>query len=167
MPAPASSSPQPRSFLFGAFLLQPEQQRLLMDDKPVRIGGRALDLLTALVERPGEVLSKRELVSRAWPDVFVDEGNLKVNMGILRRVLGETPAMPRFIATVTGRGYRFIAPVQAAGIARAAPYDGWRSSGGRGNNPDTGSSREDRCDGAKLLSLSASYSFRLATGLKA
>ena len=161
MPAPVASSPPPRSFSFGAFLLQPEQQRLLKDDKPVRIGGRALDLLTALVERPGEVLSKRELVSRAWPHVFVEEGNLKVNMGILRRVLGETPATPLFIATVTGRGYRFIAPVQATGTQRGSSHDDG-SGAGLADDADTASPRGRSWGGTGLLSLSASYSFRPA-----
>jgi DNA-binding winged helix-turn-helix (wHTH) protein len=80
-------------------------------DAPVRIGGRARDLLTILVERAGELVDKQELVSRAWPDTFVEEGNLKVNIAGLRRALGERPEVPRFIATVVGRGYRFIAPV--------------------------------------------------------
>jgi DNA-binding winged helix-turn-helix (wHTH) protein len=104
---------QPRSFRFGPFLLQPERQLLLKLDTPVRIGGRALDLLTLLVERAGELVDKQELVSRAWPDTFVEEGNLKVNIAGLRRALGECPAAPRFIATVVGRGYRFIAPVES------------------------------------------------------
>jgi DNA-binding winged helix-turn-helix (wHTH) protein len=102
-----------RAFRFGPFLLQPERQLLLKRDVPVRIGGRALDLLTILVERAGEIVSKGELISRAWPDTFVEEGNLKVNIGGLRRALGECPANPCFIATVVGRGYRFIAPVDA------------------------------------------------------
>lgn len=102
-----------RIFRFGPFLLQPERQLLMNLDAPVRIGGRALDLLTLLVERPGEVVSKQELMSRAWPDTFVEEGNLKVNIAGLRRALGESPAGPRFIATVVGRGYRFVAPVDA------------------------------------------------------
>ncbi len=102
-----------RSFRFGPFLLQPERQLLQNLDGPVRIGGRALDLLTLLVERAGELVSKQELMSRAWPDTFVEEGNLKVNIAGLRRALGESHGVPSFIATVVGRGYRFVAPVEA------------------------------------------------------
>jgi DNA-binding winged helix-turn-helix (wHTH) protein len=109
-----------RTFQFGPFLLQPERQRLLKLDAPVRIGGRAFDLLTLLVERAGELVTKQELISRTWPDTFVEEGNLKVNIAGLRRALGECTAGPRFIATVVGRGYRFIAPVDVF----APPLDG-------------------------------------------
>jgi DNA-binding winged helix-turn-helix (wHTH) protein len=105
---------QYRSFRFGPFLLQPERQLLLKAQTPVRIGGRALDLLTLLVERAGELVSKQELVSRTWPDTFVEEGNLKVNIAGLRRALDDCPDVPRFIATVVGRGYRFIAPVDTS-----------------------------------------------------
>ena len=109
-----------RTFRFGPFLLQPDRQLLLKFNAPVRIGGRALDLLTLLVERAGELVSKQDLVSRAWPDTFVEEGNLKVNMAGVRRALDDCPTVPRFIATVVGRGYRFIAPVDAF----APPADG-------------------------------------------
>lgn len=102
----------PRSFGFGPFLLLPERQLLLRDDVPVRIGGRAFDLLTALVERPGELLTKAELMARAWPGTIVEEANLKVNVSALRRVLGERAGAPCYIATVNGRGYRFVASVQ-------------------------------------------------------
>jgi DNA-binding winged helix-turn-helix (wHTH) protein len=112
-----------RAFQFGPFLLQPEQQRLLNLGTPVRIGGRALDLLTLLVERAGELVSKQELISRAWPDTFVDEANLKVNIASVRRILGERHSVRRFVATVVGRGYRFIAPVNA--IALPFDRDGW------------------------------------------
>jgi DNA-binding winged helix-turn-helix (wHTH) protein len=101
-----------RSFVFGAFVLQPERQLLSSGGAPVRIGGRALDLLAALVARPGQLLSKQELIASAWPAIFVDEANLKVNIATLRRALGEEVDAPRFIATVIGRGYRFIAPVR-------------------------------------------------------
>lgn len=101
-----------RNFLFGPFSLFPERQLLLRGDTPVRLGGRALDLLTALVERPGEVVEKSSLMARAWPSAVVVEANLKVNMGALRRVLEDDSAASRYIATVTGRGYRFVAPVQ-------------------------------------------------------
>lgn len=105
----------PTSFSFGPFTLVPNRQLLLQGEVPVRIGGRALDILTALVERPGEVLSKRELMVRAWPSINVDDSNLKVNMAALRRILGDGPGAAEYIATVTGRGYRFIAPVQPRG----------------------------------------------------
>jgi DNA-binding winged helix-turn-helix (wHTH) protein len=103
----------PRSFVFGAFLLQPERQLLLNGRTPVRIGGRALDILTALIERPGELVSKQALMARVWPDTFVEEANLKANVANLRRLLGERHTAPRFIATIVGRGYRFIGPVRA------------------------------------------------------
>lgn len=102
-----------RSYSFGPFVLIPERQLLVEGEKPVRIGGRALDVLTVLVERPGEVVGKRELLSRVWPGIAVDEANLKVNMGVIRRALGEGAGPPQYIATVVGRGYRFVAPVSS------------------------------------------------------
>jgi len=78
----------PRSFAFGPFILVPERQLLVRGGTAVRIGGRALDLLTALVERPGEVVTKRELMARVWSNTVVDEANLKVNVAALRRTLG-------------------------------------------------------------------------------
>jgi signal transduction histidine kinase len=100
-------------FVFGPYRLLPQRQLLLRGDAAVRIGGRALDLLTALVERPGELLSKADLIARAWPTTTVDESNLKVNMASLRRALKDDADAVRYIATVNGRGYRFIAPVEA------------------------------------------------------
>ncbi len=104
-----------RSYSFGPFVLIPERQLLVEGEKPVRIGGRALDVLTALVERPGQVVDKRELLLRVWPGLAVDEANLKVNMGVIRRALGEGAGHPQYIATVVGRGYRFVAPVSLSG----------------------------------------------------
>lgn len=111
---------RPRSFSFGPFLLVPERQLLLQADAPVRIGGRALDILAALVERPGEPVSKHELMARVWPKTVVEDCNLKVNIAALRRALGDEPGMARYIATVTGRGYRFVAPVRAGGLPGAS-----------------------------------------------
>ncbi|WP_439365117.1 winged helix-turn-helix domain-containing protein [Bradyrhizobium sp. DASA03005] len=115
-----------RSFGFGPFLLLPERQLLLNGEVPVRIGGRALDILTALVERPGEIVTKQELFARVWPNTIVEEANLKVNMNALRRALGDGPESAKYIATVTGRGYRFIAQVHAAeeGISAGAATGG-------------------------------------------
>lgn len=100
-------------------MLLPERHLLLRDEKPVRIGGRALDLLTALVERRGELVTKGELIAQVWPDTTVDESNLKVNMSALRRVLEDGPNTPQYIATVVGRGYRFVAPVESVGLVEA------------------------------------------------
>ena len=93
---------------FGPFRLLPQQRLLLESDKPVRLGSRALDILIALVERPGEVVGKDELMARVWPNTHVDEGNLKFQIGALRRALG---GGNRYLANVPGRGYSFTAPV--------------------------------------------------------
>jgi len=103
---------QPRSFAFGPFVLNPERQMLLENQAPVSLGGRAFDILTALVEQPGVILSKNELIARAWPNLVVEEANLKVTIAALRRVLGEKAGSLQYIATVIGRGYRFVAPVR-------------------------------------------------------
>ncbi len=103
------------TYAFGPFRLMPERQSLFRGETIVTLGGRALDILQALVERPGEIVSKRELIARAWPATHIAESNLKVNINALRRALGEAPDAPRYIATIVGRGYRFIAPVEAFG----------------------------------------------------
>jgi predicted ATPase/DNA-binding winged helix-turn-helix (wHTH) protein len=107
------------SFAFGPFVLVPKRQLLLENGRPVKIGARAIDILTVLVGRAGSLVSKRELLALVWPNTVVEEGNLKVNMAALRRILHEAPDMPAYIATVAGRGYRFIAPVEA--LDPAAP----------------------------------------------
>ncbi|HSI49430.1 MAG TPA: winged helix-turn-helix domain-containing protein [Ideonella sp.] len=111
-------NPTSRSYAFGRFALFPERRQLLDGDTPVRLGGRALDLLIALVESAGETVDKRALMQRAWPTVVVEEGNLKVHMASLRRLLGDTPPHVQFIATDAGRGYRFVARVRSEGLAQ-------------------------------------------------
>jgi predicted ATPase/DNA-binding winged helix-turn-helix (wHTH) protein len=108
----------PNTIAFGTFRLLPEQQLLLDRDVPVRIGSRAMAILVALVERAGEIVSKDELVARAWPDTHVDEGNLRVHVASLRRLLGDGREGSRFVKTVPLRGYSFVAPTvrKAAGI---------------------------------------------------
>jgi DNA-binding winged helix-turn-helix (wHTH) protein len=116
------------TFAFGPYLYIPRRQLLLKDGQPVRIGCRALDLLAAFVQRPGELLTKRELIDQAWPSTTVVEGNLKVHIAALRRALDDDAGSAHYIATVNGRGYRFIAPVETgeastalAGIAPTRP----------------------------------------------
>ena len=74
---------------FGPFRFFPARQLLLEGETPVRLGSRALEILAALVERPGELVSKDELTARVWPNTVVEESNLKVNVAALRRALGE------------------------------------------------------------------------------
>ena len=117
-PADAGSN---RATAFGPFRLRPSQRLLLKGDEPVAIGSRALALLIALVERAGDVVGKDELVSRVWPDTFVEEGNLRVHVAALRRALGDGQAAAHYIATVPGRGYSFVAAVAAIPEATTAP----------------------------------------------
>src|SRR5205823_3113343 len=78
-------------------------QRLLLEgDTPVRLGSRAFDILAALVERSGEVVAKQELIARAWPQTFVEEANLKMQVSALRRALGDGQGGHRYVATVPG-----------------------------------------------------------------
>jgi predicted ATPase/DNA-binding winged helix-turn-helix (wHTH) protein len=102
-------------FRFAGFQLVPARELLLDGDKPVRIGSRALRILSVLVERAGEVVGKTELFELVWPDTFVEEGNLKVHIAALRRILGDADG--RYIANIPGRGYRFIAEVSRVEIS--------------------------------------------------
>ena len=98
-------------FAFGPFRFFPARQLLLEGETPIRLGSPALEILAALAERPGQLVSRDELTARVWPDTVVEESNLKVNVAALRRALGEGRLGRRYIATVSGRGYRFVAPV--------------------------------------------------------
>src|ERR1700755_332722 len=97
---------------FGPFRFIAAQRLLLEGDKPVRLGSRAFDILTALVERAGEVVGKEELIARAWPATYVEEANLKIQISALRRALGDGQGHSRYVATVVGRGYNFVAPIR-------------------------------------------------------
>src|SRR6266851_1603861 len=106
---------------FGPFRLLAEQRLLLDGDQPVRLGSRAFDILTGLVERAGEVVRKEELIARAWPQTFVEDANLKIQVSALRRTLGDGQGGRRYIATIPGRGYNFVAPVSHEEAAPASP----------------------------------------------
>jgi predicted ATPase/DNA-binding winged helix-turn-helix (wHTH) protein len=102
-----------RSFTisFGPFQLSASGRRLLRNEVPVEVGSRSLDILIALVEQVGEVVSKKELVARVWPDVVVDETSLRTHVARLRRALDDGREGTRYIANVPGRGYCFVAPI--------------------------------------------------------
>ncbi|MCW5686990.1 MAG: winged helix-turn-helix domain-containing protein [Pseudolabrys sp.] len=102
---------------FGPFVLHADKRLLECGGSPVQLGGRALDILIALTTNPGEVITKRDLMARVWPDLTVDESNLRFQMTALRKALGETQSGERYITTVSGRGYCFVAHVSATGSA--------------------------------------------------
>src|SRR5580704_8445888 len=106
---------------FGPYRLVAAQRLLLEGDTPVRLGSRAFDILAALVERAGEVVSKEELIARAWPTTFVEEANLKIQVSALRRALGDGQGDNRYIVTVVGRGYNFVAPIRKEQPPLASP----------------------------------------------
>ncbi len=99
------------SIRFGAFCLWPVQRLLLQNDRQVHIGSRALEVLIVLLERPGDLIAKKELMARVWPNTFVEPANLTVHIAALRRVLGDGRDSNRFLINIPGRGYRFVAPV--------------------------------------------------------
>jgi len=103
---------QGRRFAFGPFVLNPEKGTLLRQAIPISVGYRALLLLEALVRRPGEVLTKSELIDAAWQGSTVEEGNLSVQIASLRKLLGPTPNGEDWIATVPRVGYRFTGDVE-------------------------------------------------------
>src|ERR1700733_483054 len=105
---------------FGPYRLLAAQRLLLEGDKPVRLGSRAFDILTALVERAGEMVGKEELILRAWPTTFVEEANLKIQVSALRRALGDGQGDNRCVTTVVGRGYNFVAPIHKEEPPRAS-----------------------------------------------
>jgi DNA-binding winged helix-turn-helix (wHTH) protein len=105
----------PTEVSFGPFCLLPTQFLLLEGDKPVPLGSRALEILIVLLERPGELVSKQELMARVWPNIFVEPANLTVHISALRRMLRDGRNGNRFIINIPGRGYRFVASVDVSG----------------------------------------------------
>lgn len=103
--------PVMQAFSFGPFRVIPYARLLELAGSPVPLSSRAFDLLCLLISRPGEVVSKSELVAKAWPNVTVGETNLRVHITLLRRALGDRQRGVRYVVTVPGRGYCFVACV--------------------------------------------------------
>ena len=109
---------------FGPFKLNLKQRRLEKGDTPLRLGSRAFDILAVLVERAGKIVSKSDLMERVWPDVAVDERCLRVHVASLRKALGDCEAGARYVITLSGRGYCFVAPVSRS--SATVPTNGER-----------------------------------------
>ena len=106
---------------FGPFTLSPAGRLLERDGIPVRLGGRALDLLIALVRSAGEIVGKRELLSQVWPNMVVEEGNLRFHMVAIRKALGDSGSTNRYIVNVANKGYSFVAPVAKTELGARDP----------------------------------------------
>lgn len=100
-----------KSLEFGEFLLDLKEKVLLRNGERLPINPKTFQLLVALLEDPGHLVEKEQLMRTLWPDSFVEEANLAFTVSLLRKSLGDDAAKPRFIETVPRRGYRFIAPV--------------------------------------------------------
>jgi predicted ATPase/DNA-binding winged helix-turn-helix (wHTH) protein len=123
---------QPLAYQFEGFELLPSRRALRRHGKEVAVTPRAFDLLVALVERAGELVSKNELIDFVWPNVIVEENNLHAQISVLRKLLG-----PQAIATVPGRGYTFTLLRDAVQRRRAEPAGRDETSGAiaQGNLP--------------------------------
>ena len=98
---------------FDPFELNVSERSLNKAGQAVPLGGQAFELLLALIERSGETVDTNELIAQVWPDVTVEEGNLRVHMSVLRKALGDGQLGQRYIASIQGRGYRFVAQLCA------------------------------------------------------
>jgi pentatricopeptide repeat protein len=102
-------------YQFGEFRVDPSSRALMRNDNPIALNRRAFDVLLYLVENPGRVVTKEELLKSVWPDAYVDENNLTQSISALRKALEERPGTNTCITTLPGRGYQFIASVSRAG----------------------------------------------------
>ncbi|MEP5515504.1 MAG: winged helix-turn-helix domain-containing protein, partial [Bauldia litoralis] len=108
---------------FDEFSLVPHRGVLLRSGVVVPLGSRAFAILRLLVERQGDLVGKDELLAAAWPDTFVEEGNLRVQIAAIRKALGDSSDAAELLANVPGRGYRFVAPVSFADHLEDLPPD--------------------------------------------
>src|ERR1700737_3914556 len=109
---------------FGPFRLCVAQRVLEKSGSPLHLSVRALDILIVLIERAGEVVSKKNLLARVWPDVSVDEGNLRFHIAALRRALEDGQSGARYVSTIPGRGYCFVAPISRSNASRQPAAEG-------------------------------------------
>jgi TolB-like protein len=109
----------PASVEFGRFRILPHRREVFAEGRPIELGGRAFDVLMALIEANGAVVGKNELISRAWPGRIIEEGNLRAQIKALRIALADRD----LIRTVAGRGYQFTGEVRSGGGRGRAPME--------------------------------------------
>ena len=106
---------------FGVFRVDARSRRIFRDGEVLPLTPKCFEILLMLLENHGEIVKKEDLMSRLWPDSFVEEGNLTYNISVLRKTLGERTGEHRYIVTVPTRGYRFVAPVREIREEPVAP----------------------------------------------
>ena len=104
----------PRLFAFGPYRLDVRERQLLREGQPVPLPPKLFDLLTTLVQQPGHLIRKEDLLEAVWGDVAVEEGSLTRAVSSLRQLLGPSPDGEDYLQTVAKRGYRFTASVHDA-----------------------------------------------------
>ena len=109
------------AYQFGPFRLLVHQRELSAHGVPIPVGQRAFDILLVLVSRHGHLVTKDELMAEVWPGVIVEENNIQVHISALRKVLGTDGDPKRYLVTVPGRGYRFVAPVKTESADHSSP----------------------------------------------
>ena len=97
---------------FDSFLLDETERLLLLEGEPVPLAPKVFEMLVVFVSNAGLAMTKEELMQKLWPDSFVEEANLAVNISTLRKALGEMPGGGQYIETLPRRGYRFAAEVR-------------------------------------------------------
>src|SRR5215510_10980502 len=112
---------QPQCLVFGPFRLDLRDERLWRGHEAIPLSPKTFEVLCCLVTQAGQLVTKEALLEAVWPETVVSESILTVAMRPLRRVLGDQARTPRFIETVHGRGYRFIAPLSAPAAPGGSP----------------------------------------------
>jgi Tol biopolymer transport system component/DNA-binding winged helix-turn-helix (wHTH) protein len=125
-------------YRFGPFVLDPASRLLLREEQPVPVTTKVFETLVVLVENRGRVVTKDELLLRLWPDTTVEEANLAQNISILRKALEDNPKDHRYIATIPGRGYCFVADVAEIAKQNMA----WPSANGQPSNEEPSANKE-------------------------
>jgi DNA-binding winged helix-turn-helix (wHTH) protein len=105
------------AYCFGDFTLDADARQLRSNGREVHVSPKVFDLLALLVENRARAISKADLQQRLWPSTFVEETNLATLVADIRRALGDTATNPRFVRTVYGFGYQFVATVTVSAAA--------------------------------------------------
>jgi len=132
----ASSETTNCTYFFGSFSVNDADKQLLHNGEPVRMAPKAFDVLLVLIQNRGCLVTKERLLEEVWPDTFVEEANLSVNVASLRKALNEDDE-GRCIETVPKRGYRFVAPVSEVTYESAKAREERRLSSHQNNDKRT------------------------------